>query len=250
MKQTHDEKLSESLSPITKKLDETSKNLSDVIKESTQNLGNVIKENNTPQLAIETTPTTQQPIEENEGRIYDVQLENTLNKMAGNTGFFKTHYNQQRGWMLNNIPIKLPGGTKILVDENEYDLTKGIRNVLTKKTSESIKSLNINEKVVLRDFLSKTGYYIRKPSKGKSSGLDNYIKNKVDDDVRKILDLDIKLKGKGAEKMIIPSNIIDINTRLEVLLGLKLSGHTNILREASNLIDVLYKRGEIRTKQQ
>ena len=133
LKQTHDEKLSESLSPITKKLDETSKNLSDVIKESTQNLGNVIKENNTPQVAIENTPTTQQPIEENGGRVYDVQLENTLNKMAGNTGFFKTHYDQQRGWMLNNIPIKSPGGTKIIVDENEYDLTKCIRNVLTKK---------------------------------------------------------------------------------------------------------------------
>ena len=58
------------------------------------------------------------------------------------------------------------------------------------------------------------------------------------------------LQGRGIEKIIIPSNIIDIYTRLEVLLGLKLSGHTNILTEASNLIDELYKRGEIRDKQQ
>ena len=77
LKQTHDENLSESLSPITKKLDETSKELCDVIKESTHNLGNIIKENNTPHLAIENTPTTQQPIENNEGNIYDVELENT-----------------------------------------------------------------------------------------------------------------------------------------------------------------------------
>ena len=133
MKETHDVKLAESLSPITEKLDETNKNLSDVIKESTQNLGNVIKENNTPQLAIENTPAIQQPIVNNEGNIYDVEIENTLNKMAENTGFFKTHYDQQRGWMLNNVPIKSPGGTKIQVDEDEYDLTKGIRNVLTKK---------------------------------------------------------------------------------------------------------------------
>ena len=42
LKQTHDVKLAESLSPITEKLDETNKNLSDVIKESTQNLGDVI----------------------------------------------------------------------------------------------------------------------------------------------------------------------------------------------------------------
>ena len=56
------------------------------------------------------------------------------------------------------------------------------------------------------------------------------------------------LQGEGV-KIIIPSNIIDIYTRLEVLLGLKLSGHTDTLTEASNLIDELYKRGEIQNKQ-
>ena len=251
LKETHDKKLAESLSPITEKLDETNKKLSVVIKESTKNLGNVIKENNTPtiQPSIENTPT-QQPIEDNEGRVYDAQLENTLNKMVDNTGFFKTHYDQQRGWMLNNIPIKSPGGTKIQVDEDEYDLTKGIRNVLTKKTYKSVKSLNDKEKVVLGDFLSKTGYYSRKPTRGKPSGLDTYIKNELDNDVRKILKLDTNLKGKGIEKIIIPSNIIDIYTRLEVLLGLKLSGHTDTLTEASNLIDQIYKLGEIQNKQQ
>ena len=48
----------------------------------------------------------------------------------------------------------------------------------------------------------------------------------------------------------IPSNIIDIYTRLEILLGLKLSGHMHTLVEASNLIDELYKRGEIENEQQ
>ena len=245
LKQTHDIKLAESLSPITERLDK--------VKESTEKLGDVIKisQPDTTQLAIENYPT-QQPIENNDGNIYDVELENTLNKMTDNSGFFKTHYDQQRGWMLNNKPIKSPGGIKIRVDENEYGLTKGIRDVLTKKTNKSIKSLNDNEKVVLREFLSKTGYYSRKPTKGKPSGLDNYIKHEFDDEVRKILDLDIKpkLKGKGVEKIIIPSNIIDIYTRLEILLGLNLSGHSDTLTEASNLIDELYKRGEIQNKQQ
>ena len=50
--------------------------------------------------------------------------------------------------------------------------------------------------------------------------------------------------------IIIPSNIIDIHARLEILLGLKLSGHSDTLTEASNLIDELYKRGEIQNKQQ
>ena len=57
------------------------------------------------------------------------------------------------------------------------------------------------------------------------------------------------LEGEGL-RIIIPSNIIDIYNRLEVLLGLKLSGHTDTLTEASNLNDELYKRGEIQNKQQ
>ena len=66
----------------------------------------------------------------------------------------------------------------------------------------------------------------------------------------RILNLDTKPKGKGIEKIIIPSNINDIYTRLEFLLGLRFSGHTNTLTEASNLIDELYRRGEIQNIQQ
>ena len=62
-------------------------------------------------------------------------------------------------------------------------------------------------------------------------------------------DSDNDLQGQGV-KIIIPSNIIDIYTRLEILLGLKLSSHSDTLTEASNLIDGLYKRGEIQNKQQ
>ena len=56
-------------------------------------------------------------------------------------------------------------------------------------------------------------------------------------------------QGEGV-KINIPTNIIDFYTRLEVLRGLRLSGHTDTLTEASNLIHELYKRGEIHNKQQ
>ena len=51
-------------------------------------------------------------------------------------------------------------------------------------------------------------------------------------------------------KIIFPSNIIDLYSRLEILLGLKLSGHTDILTQTSNLIDELYKRCEIQNERQ
>ena len=70
----------------------------------------------------------------------------------------------------------------------------------------------------------------------------------VEDSYEVISDDD--LEGRGIEKPIKHSNIFDIYTRLEVLPGLKLHGHTDTLTEASNLIDELYKRGEIENEQQ
>ena len=79
LKQTHDVKLPESLSPITKRLDE--------VKESTEKLGDVLKKSQpkTSQLAIENTPLP--AIENKAGVLYDVEIEYILNKMKDNTGF-------------------------------------------------------------------------------------------------------------------------------------------------------------------
>ena len=68
--------------------------------------------------------------------------------------------------------------------------------------------------------------------------------------IEKIEDISDNLEGQGIEKIIFPSNIVDIYTRLENLLGLKLSGHTNTLTEAGNLINEIYKRGEKQNRQQ
>ena len=60
---------------------------------------------------------------------------------------------------------------------------------------------------------------------------------------------DDDLKGREVKKTI-PSNKTDIYTRLELSLGVKLSGHTDTLTEACNLNDELYKRDEIQNEQQ
>ena len=103
------------------------------------------------------------------------------------------------------------------------------------------------------------------PRQDSHSARSKYIKNNLQNRVDRILNPpsssttyqiepatseESDLDGSGISKIIIPSNIIEIWTRLEVLLGLKLSGHTDTLTEASNLIDELYKRGEIQTEQQ
>ena len=50
-------------------------------------------------------------------------------------------------------------------------------------------------------------------------------------------------------KITIPSNNIDIWSKLELLLGLKLNGHTDTLAEASNLSDEISKKSEIQNEQ-
>ena len=82
LEQTRDIKLAESLSTFTKKLAE--------VKESTQLLVEILNESNAPQLAIENTQN-ELPIEDEQihpGVIYDTSLENTLNNMKNNFGFF------------------------------------------------------------------------------------------------------------------------------------------------------------------
>ena len=96
LKQTHYKKLAESLSPITKRLDlvenKKGEKKGELIKKSEQETPQLAIENTqtqpeTPQAAIENTLTLQ-PVENTEGVIYDVELENTLNDMKNNAGFF------------------------------------------------------------------------------------------------------------------------------------------------------------------
>ena len=257
LKQTHDVKLAESLSPITEKLNDTSKKLHDVIKESTQNLGNVIKENNTPQLAIEITPqpaiennqddTQPQLLIENDqddtqlAALYDVSLENTLTNMKDKQkGFFKIREDKdgQRYW--NGKPIQTPRDSIVEVEGKNFNITNNLQNVFSDTTGNSLKKLDKTEIRTYKKLLQTLDYENYKHKSGeKNSGRYKNTKNILTHK---------NLQGRGIEKITIPSNIIDVYTRLEVLLGLKLSGHTDTLTEASNLIDELYKRGEIQNK--
>ena len=246
LKQTHDVKLAESLSPITKKLDETSKKLDDTVKESTQNLENVINENITPKPAIENTPTIQPAIENTQtqpGVIYEVSLENTLTNMKDKEkGFFKIREdgNGQRYW--NGKAVNISGSSQIEIEGENFNITPNLQNVFTDTTGKFLNNLNKKENKTYKKLLNTLDYESYKPKYGETnSGRYKSTKNILKSN---------NLQGRGIEKIIIPSNIIDIYTRLEILLGLKLSGHTDTLTEASNLIDELYKRGEIQNKQQ
>ena len=138
LKQTHDVKLAESLSPITKQLDE--------VKKSTQKIGKVIKESQqeTPLLAIENTHKAL-PIENEQiqpGVIYDTSLENTLNNMKNFTGFFNIEETDYGDVFWNGSLVEKVGGNKVEINEKIHNITPGIQKVFTDTSNIPLKNLN------------------------------------------------------------------------------------------------------------
>ena len=142
------------------------------------------------------------------------------------------------------VPINTLGSDRIQINDIVYDLTPEIYKALssTGYTGNTMKNENdilmMNNNVRDLDYTSDGD----RDSKRKTF-LTTTLPKLVDEIQNRTFD-EIDLEGQGV-KIVILSNIIDIYTRLQVLLGLKLSGHTDALTEASNLIDELYKRAEI-----
>ena len=236
LKQTHDVKLAESLSPITKKLDK--------INESTQNLGDVIKESNSEKI-IKALPNSSQ---------FSDSMRQMLGSLMNSKNSLKITQDESGRANILGVPIQISGADTIKINENIYELTSEIYNALsdTGYTGKTMK--NESDILMMNNIIRDLGYTGDDDRNSKRKLFFTKTLPKLVNDIQnrtfeEITDDSDDLQGEGV-KIIIPSNIIDIYTRLEILLGLKLSGHTDTLTEASNLIDELYKRGEIQNKQQ
>ena len=230
LKETHDIKLAESLSPITKKLDA---------------VNNSIKESNSEKI-IKALPNSSQ---------FSISMREMLGSLMKSKNSLKITQDKSGKANILGVPIQISGSDIIKINENSYNLTPEVDKALSNPLYTGNTMKNDNDFVMLYNILKdikytgngdrpsnrKNFFTIELPKKVSEFNNVRFIENTDDSDS--------DLQGEGV-KIIIPSNIIDIYTRLEVLLGLKLSGHTDTLTEASNLIDELHKRGEIPNKQQ
>ena len=161
LKQTHDKKLAESLSPITKKLDE--------VKKSNQKRGDVIKENNTPQLAMENTHKAlliDNEEKKHPGVIYDASLEITLNNMKTNIGFFNVEERDNGGIIWNGFPVEKMGGNKLKINGKICNITTGSRKILTDPSSIRLKKLNDRDREKFDKILESLDFENRKAIHG------------------------------------------------------------------------------------
>ena len=154
------------------------------------------------------------------------------------------------------IPNNALEVNRISNKDQEYDIKPNSQTYFT-NTKLTTKIMDDEDKLTVYDILKNTGFYSMKHTKGLNlAGMRDALYN-LPKEIAKtrnallpaIENESDDLQGEGV-KIIIPSNIIDIYTRLEILLGLILSGHTDTPTKASNLIDELYKRGELQNKQQ
>ena len=255
LKETHDIKLAESLSPITKELKKSTKNISKVIKES-QSSEN---ENNQEIVPVEIEPESEdENIKTNlralpNSSLFSDQMTKTLGSLMASANSLRIKSSPYGAENLG-VPIITLGGDRIQIKDNIYDLTPEIYKALsyTGYTGKNLK--NENDILMLYNIIRDIGYTGRSDIRSKrviffTETLPKLVEEIQNKTFEEIIDGPGNLEGQGL-KIIIPSNIIDIYTRLEILLGLKLSGHIDTLTEASNLIDELYKRGEIQNKQQ
>ena len=197
LKQTHDIKIAESLSPITKK--------QDVINESTKQLGEQpeVEDGSTQTPAIENTNISRSLID-------------TLAHMKGNKNFFKLEEKDDGKVFWNKISIKALGENRITIKGQEYDI-KPIIQIYFTNTNLTTKNMDDEDKSTVYAILRYTSFYSMKHTKGLNSARMKdalYILPKEIAEIRNpplpaIETEPDNLQGEGV-KTIIPSNIIDI----------------------------------------
>ena len=159
LKQTHDVKLAESLSPITKKLD--------TIKKSTKEIGEVIKtsiaenENNQEIVPVE-IESEDENIQTNlralpNSSMFSDQMTKTLGRLMSSANSLKLK-SSPSGATILGVPINTLGGDRIQIKDNIYDLTPEIYKALsyTRYNGETLK--NENDILMLKNIIRDLGY--------------------------------------------------------------------------------------------
>ena len=236
-KQTHDIKLAESLSPVTKKLDE--------LKKTNQKLGEDITESTSEDDVIRAPANSS-------------NLGNSVREMLGSLmnshNSLKMTQDEIVQANILGVPLQISGGDRIRINENVYDLTTEIYKAIS-STSYTGKTMKDESDIwMMNNIIRDLGYKSLGDRRSNRKTICTITLPKVVDEIQnktsdEITEESADLQGERV-KTIIPSNIIDIYTRLEILPGLNLSGHSDTFAEAKNLIIELYKRGEIQNTQQ
>ena len=159
LKQTHDKKLAESLSPITEKLEEVNK--------STKKVGDILKESNSEnENNQEIVPVEIESDDENiqtnlralpNSSMFSDQMTKTLRRLMSSLNSLKIKASPS-GPTILGVPINTLGGDRIQIKDNIYDLTPEIYKALsdTGYTGKTMK--NESDILMMDNIINDLGY--------------------------------------------------------------------------------------------
>ena len=161
------------------------------------------------------------------------------------------------GAAILGVPVYTLGGDngdKLRIRDNDCEQTPKIYKALSYTGYTGKVMRNENDILMMNNIIRDLGYtgFGDRDSRRKALfriTLPKLVEESQNKTFDEITDDSDDLQGQRLEN-IIPSKIIDIYVRREILIGSRLSGRSNILTEASNLIDGLYKRSENQNEQQ
>ena len=159
LKETHDIKLADSLTPITKRLDEVNK--------STKKIGEVIKgsnsgnENNQEIVPVE-VGSEDEDIQTNlralpNSSIFSDQMTKTLGRLMSSSNSLKITHTPSGATILG-VPINTLGGDRIQIKDNIYDLTPEIYKALSFTGFPGNTMKNENDILMLNNVIRDLGY--------------------------------------------------------------------------------------------
>ena len=159
LKQTHDKRLSERLSPILMKLEEVNK--------STKKIGEVIKGSNSENEKIqEIVPFEIESEDENiqtnlralpNSSVFSDQMTKTLGRLMSSSNSLKIEPSPSGATILG-VPIKTLGGDRIQIKDNIYDLTPEIYKALSYTGYTGKTMQNENDILMLKNIIKDLGY--------------------------------------------------------------------------------------------
>ena len=138
---------------------------------------------------------------------------------------------------INEIPVLIFGGDLLKIKDNVYEITPEIHKALSSTGYDGKSMKSEKDILMMNNILRDVNYSGIGDRTSKQKTFFTITLPKLVEEIQDKTFKEIDLEGQGL-KIIIPSNISDIYSRLEILLGLKLSGHTDTLTEPNSLIDV------------
>ena len=165
MKQTHDVKLAESLSPITKQLKESTKKITEVI-----NPSNSENENNQEIVPVE-IESEDENIQTNlrtlpNSSIFSDQMTKTLGRLMSGANSLKI-ISTPSGATILGVPVYTLGGDRIQINGNDYNLTPEIYKALSYTGYEGKNLKNEDDVLMLYNIIKDLGYTGRGDIKSK-----------------------------------------------------------------------------------